>query len=239
MKLKLGKMTSKQLAQWMGISYSYFRQTKQKNLEKIESYCDFEPVYGGIFVKEIYDYEYDKCAPEDKKVFLLEINAANDGLSSVLGMSRKLQKENAYYAKLSNDSVQRRMRKMNPLFGVYPEGQKETQGKLGSRKWVYAIRLDQYNHYRVLTLEEQKIFRQIVKSVYGTDTEKVMEMMLLEEAFKQTDMSKEQYLIKKERFELDLFPDILRQFKLETGLTVSRIQAYKLNQQGLKLVSAF
>lgn len=239
MKLKLGKMSTQQLAQWMGISYSYFRQTKEKNLERLENFCDFEPVYGGVIIKEIYDYEYDKCAPQDKQVFLLEINEANDGLSSVAGMSRKLQKDNQYYARISNDAVQRRMGKMNVLFGLYPQGEKETAGKLGSRKWVYAIKIDDYNNYRVLTEEQQNVFRHIVKSVYGNETDKVMEMMLLEEAFKETNMSKQEYLMKRERFELDLFPDILRQFRMETGYTITRIQAYKLNQQGLKLVSAF
>jgi len=53
--------------------------------------------------------------------------------------------------------------------------------------------------------------------------------MLLEEAFKNSDMTKEEYLLRKERFSLSLFPDVLRQFKMETGFVLTRIQEYKLN----------
>ena len=52
-------------------------------------------------------------------------------------------------------------------------------------------------------------------------------------------MTKEEYLLKRERFGLDLFPQILKQFKKETGLIIVRVQEYKLNQQGLKFASAF
>ena len=55
MKLKLGKMTTKELAKWFGISYGSFRVTKENKLEELKLYCEFEEVYGGVDIKEIYD----------------------------------------------------------------------------------------------------------------------------------------------------------------------------------------
>lgn len=243
MKLKLGKMTTKQLAQWMNIGYGSFRNNKDRYLKRLSDFCQFEPIYGGVMITEIYDEEYDKCAPQDKQIFLKEIYEANEGLSSVAGVSRKVQFENEYYAKMDEGKIERKFRKVNKgLFGDFGKGQdkvKEAKGKCGSRKWVYAIKIDDYNHYRTLTKEQQDVFRHIVKSVYGNETEKIMESMLLEEAFKETDMSKEEYLLKRERFDLDLFPQMLKQFRKQTGLVITRVQNYKLNEQGLKLVSAF
>lgn len=54
-------------------------------------------------------------------------------------------------------------------------------------------------------------------------------MLLLDEAFKNSDMSKEEYLVRKERFGLDFWGSILKQFKKETGFQIVRVQEYKLN----------
>ena len=100
MKLKIGKMTSKELAQWINVSYGTYTHNIDKYLSIIEDYCDFEKVYGGIVVKEIYIEEYDKSLSlKDEKIYLKEIErciAEQDGLSTIAGMSRKLVKEGTF-----------------------------------------------------------------------------------------------------------------------------------------------
>lgn len=222
-------MSTKDLATWMNMNYSTFRNHKKQKLKILHKFCDFDEVYGGVFIKEIYEPVYHEDMPDDEKVFLEEIRVANEGLSTVSGMSRKLREFNDNYKLLSDSQVRRRMSKWNYLFGLYEGGNKQTMGEYGSRKYVYAIMLSPFNEYRNLTEEENKIFTHILKSILGNEVDKIKEMMLLEQAFKNSDMSKEEYFVKKERFNLDLFPHVLKQFKKETGFQLVRIQEYKLN----------
>lgn len=234
LKLHLGKMSTKEIAQWMHINYSTFRNNKEKKLQILSKFCDFETVYGGVMITKIYSDVYERQLLDDEKVFLHQIDVANEGLSSVAGMARKLRRDSNYYNKLSGSMVEKRMGKANrTMFGQYKDKDKMAQGDYGFRKWVYAIKIDDYNNYRSLTEEENNLLKHIVKSICGQEVQKIMESMLLEQAFKNSDMSKEEYLLKRERFDLDLFSDVLFQFKKETGLTVVRIQKYQLN--GIKL----
>ena len=93
MKLKLGKMKSQEVAAWLGISYNTYRNNIDKNLSKLEPFCEFEKVYGGIIVKEIIIEEYDKHLQfNDDKLYIAEIKRCieeQDGLSTVSGMARK------------------------------------------------------------------------------------------------------------------------------------------------------
>ena len=237
LKLKLGKMTTKQIADWMNVNYSTFRGQKEKRMKQLQKFCDYEIVYGGVIIKQIYRDEYSTDLPDDEKVFLNEVKESNEGLASVAGIVRKLQKNDQFYKALSERQVNRRMTKWNwSMFGKYNNGQKEAYGTHGSRKYVYAIKIDDYNNYRRVTEEEYDLFRHIVRSVCGKETDKIIESMLLDEAFKNSDMSKEEYLLRRERFDLDLFGQVYQQFKKETGLSLVRIQEYKLNGIMLKVV---
>lgn len=63
MELKLGKMTSKELAAWFGISYGSFRNKKTEKLKELTFYCSYELVYGGITISNIFIKEYLKPTP--------------------------------------------------------------------------------------------------------------------------------------------------------------------------------
>ena len=60
MELKLGKMTTKELAEWFGISYGTFRNSKQKRFEELKEFCFFEEVYGGVQINAIINPIYIK-----------------------------------------------------------------------------------------------------------------------------------------------------------------------------------
>lgn len=235
--LRCGKMSTKEIAQWMDVNYSTFRNNKKQKLDDLRRFCDFEQVYGGVNILQIYNPIYQKALSNDEKVFLKEIQNTGNGLSSVAGMSRKLIRYNSDYRTLTENSVEKRMGKVNKnLFGEYEKNSKQAFGRMGSRKYVYAIKISDFNKYRCLTDEETDIFKHILKSICGKQIDKIMESMLLDEAFKNSDMTKEEYLLKRERFDLDLFPHVLKQFKKETGKTVVRIQEYQVNGIELKRV---
>lgn len=235
--LRCGKMSTKEIAQWMDVNYSTFRNNKKQKLDDLRRFCDFEQVYGGVNILQIYNPIYQKALSNDEKVFLEEIQNTGNGLSSVAGMSRKLIRYNNNYRTLTENNVEKRMGKVNKnLFGEYEKNSKQAFGRMGSRKYVYAIKISDFNKYRYLTDEEMDVFKHILKSICGKQIDKIMESMLLDEAFKNSDMTKEEYLLKRERFDLDLFPHVLKQFKKETGKTVVRIQEYQVNGIELKRV---
>lgn len=235
--LRCGKMSTREIAQWMNVNYSTFRNNKKQKLDDLRRFCDFEQVYGGVNILQIYNPIYQKALSSDEKVFLEEIQNTGNGLSSVAGMSRKLIRYNSDYRTLTENNVEKRMGKVNKnLFGEYEKNSKQAFGRMGSRKYVYAIKINDFNKYRCLTDEEMDTFKHILKSICGKQIDKIMESILLDEAFKNSDMTKEEYLLKRERFDLDLFPHVLKQFKKETGKTVVRIQEYQVNGIELKRV---
>lgn len=64
MELKIGKNTTKELAQWFGISYDTFRHKKADKLKELLNYCQYEIVYGGVIISKIYIAEYIKPTPK-------------------------------------------------------------------------------------------------------------------------------------------------------------------------------
>lgn len=42
MKLKIGKMSSQQVAEWLGISYGSYKKNIDKYLKKVDMYANFE-----------------------------------------------------------------------------------------------------------------------------------------------------------------------------------------------------
>lgn len=63
MELKLGKMTTKELATWFGVSYDTFRHRKKEKIKELSFYCSYELVYGGVEIIDIYVSEYLKPTP--------------------------------------------------------------------------------------------------------------------------------------------------------------------------------
>lgn len=52
--LKLGKMTSKELAEWFGISYNTYSKKIASYKKQLENYARFKSCYGGVEVLEIF-----------------------------------------------------------------------------------------------------------------------------------------------------------------------------------------
>jgi hypothetical protein len=120
MDLKLGKMTSKEIAAWMGLSYNTYRNNINNYLERLEVYADFEKVYGGVIIKEIYVSVYNKnMSYENDKLFLKEVATSTDNLTSILGMRRKHQEK---FGDLSDSAIERQLTKSrDKLFGKIPK----------------------------------------------------------------------------------------------------------------------
>ena len=61
MELHKGKMTGVEIAEWLGISYNNtYRKNPKKYIARLEEYCIFEIIRGGVIIKEIFIKVYDK-----------------------------------------------------------------------------------------------------------------------------------------------------------------------------------
>ena len=70
-KLRLGKVTTKELANWFGISYGTFRNNKTQKLDELKLYCEYEEIYGGINITKILDTAHLEYTPASKKNYEL------------------------------------------------------------------------------------------------------------------------------------------------------------------------
>ena len=224
-------MTSEEIAKWMGITYGSFRKNPEKRLELLESHASFEKVYGGFIIKEIYVPVYDKTLnKKDDEKYLQEIRNCQDGLSTLSGMARKFKAYDEDYKNLTERQIKRRMTASGKrLFGETKD--LTAMGLAGSREYLWAIKLDNFNHYRLLTEEEEERFNNIISSLYATDPERIKKAALLEEKFLKSDMSKEEYITQKERENLCIFKDCIFQFKDETGFMIVHCTKHQLLQE--------
>ena len=60
MKLKEGKMSTRELSEWFGIAYSTYRKKSLSLLEELKYFCDYEKYYGGVEIKHVYISKYVK-----------------------------------------------------------------------------------------------------------------------------------------------------------------------------------
>lgn len=94
MKLRLGKMKSKEIAEWFRITPSTFFNNKAKRLEELQAYCKFEDIgKKGVNILEIYHDEYAGKVKYNMKKWFNELSEEEQKLSTV-DLANKFPKEN-------------------------------------------------------------------------------------------------------------------------------------------------
>lgn len=215
-------MRTEDLANWFGIKYGTFRKSSQKYYEKLEDYCEYEKIYGGVIIKEIYIEEYDKQLNiKDQTIYLDEIKECvthQDGLSTLSGMARKYTKQGLYN---SEHTAKRRLIKAGEdLFGITKD--LTSAGPAGTREYLWAIKIDDYNHYRLMTEAEEKRFDEIIIGCYSSEPEKIKKEKLLEDQLRNKEITTDEYFRMQDTLGLDTFKDCIFKFKEETGEMIVR-----------------
>lgn len=224
--LHLGKIKSAEVAEWLGVTYGTFRNTCDKQLKKLDGYCEYTKVWGGIEVTKIYCPVYKGELKVDMvKDILNEIT--EHPISTASGMARKFKNEcRPQYAQYDGDSLKNALTKAaRTSFGKI---QKQDAFKLadagvcGYRYGTWAIKLSQYNEYRELTDDEWQIFKDVVAEVCHKKPEKVIDMYELVEDLRHGDLTAEEFIEEHDKRSNDLFSACLREFADRTGLTLVR-----------------
>ena len=217
-KLKLGKMTGKEIAQWLGISYGTYANNPSKQLTKLNFYCTYEKVRGGAIIKEIYKDIYNKrynvlaCAAYAKEV-------KNNSLCSVSGVSEKYD--------ISRHTV---TEARNQLYGDKPiEIDPDAHGELGYRTLCWAIKLPGLNNYRYMTAEEVNKFNALISIVYKDVEPAILakKELILQYCIKH-NLSAATYQDIIESKNMNFFQDVILRFKDETGLMAVQINDHQI-----------
>lgn len=235
MQLQLGKMSTQDLIAWFGVSQGRFRNASSKFYEKLKDFCDYERVYGGIIVKEIYYDTFDKKMREkNNNISIKEVARCQkyqNGLSTISGMARRFTHEK--YFTSEGTAMRRLTETLLPLFGVAIES--FSQGTIGRRNYIWAIKLDDFNHYRLLTEEENGRFNKIIASCYMDQPEKIRQEMLLRDALRDKEITSDEYFEQLDRLGLDTFKDCIFKFRDETGFMIVRCTQYEIFKSYLDL----
>lgn len=219
--LYLGKMTSKEIAEWLGITYNTYKKNVKKHLEKLDGFCDFEQVRGGINVKEIYISIYDKNLSKKVDTCYLKEVKQNKGLATVSGVAEKY-----------GFSKWQVTKSRNKLFGEMPLNFEENiaKGMFGYRNMIWAIKLNGDNNYARLTQDEEELFNALIVRDYGqTDVEQIKQKELLLDYCVKHDLKAAVYKDLRQKSGLDFFAGVCQDFfRLTGGRRLVRVNEHEI-----------
>lgn len=211
MELKTGKMKSKELAQWFGVSYNTYTHKIPKYLEMLTWYCEFEKIYGGVVINKVHLSTFKKNFKERAiKIFMQEYYRTK-GLMSMTGISQTTEL-----------SIYEATKVRNELFGDKPLNVDPfNSGIIGNRERVWAIKLGE-NQYRYFTKEENELFDTLISKEYiGKMTpETVQKRELILKCCAEEGLSAAEYQNILTEQKLNFFNDVITKFKKLTGYQI-------------------
>lgn len=226
MKLKLGFMKSQEIAEWFGISYGTYRNSKKKKLEELSAFAEFEEVRGGLEIKNIFEDEYIKVSDKKKQFVedkLLEQWENQDGelINTGTNVAKSFLKEypDLGYKESSLVKIVRDTRMKN--FG---DGKKN--GLQGSCKmdWNKAVPIQGQKGMYVcmrLTPEEIEKKNKLLQKYYATKSpEEVERKMLIKDMYDSGYYTAEdtvEALFEADKLTQDTWEKFLLDFKAQIG----------------------
>lgn len=173
--LKLGKMTTKEIAEWFGIKINSFNHNKTNKLKELENFADFEVEYGGINIINIYEPIYFKRSSMAYQVIKDNFDQAwhKSGLDTAARVGSQIWIENPQIQDMISETTARqyacRIRK--EFYGlVYKQNSEGTKGTCHS-KWVAE---NNWDEAVLLSKEQEKQLKQTIKDIYANENEPLL-----------------------------------------------------------------
>lgn len=172
--LELRLYTSKELAEWFGISPASFYKYREKKLEELKAFADFEQVGNKqkkIKITYIYEPVYSKQGSANFNKIKDQVDKVWDasGLDTCKRVSEKIMEKNNYALAIKDSTVYNyTLKSRNILYGKPFDG---VGGTLGSCRYSW-VKEEEDGSLRELTSEEQEIKDKLIKKYYGDATEK-------------------------------------------------------------------
>jgi hypothetical protein len=202
-------------------------------------FANFEPVYGGVKILEIYEPVFDKSISKDSKFFFEEVERCSkeqNGLLSITGVARRAIKTDEHYKDSKLSTLRVRLSTVaKEQFGDYycplDAGSEDMScGPKGSRQRMWAIKVSDWNEYRDLTEEEEQIWLTLLElwNCSKTGDQVQMETVAYDQ-LKNKEISAELYCtIIDKLYGENFFHDVVQRFRIETGKTIVLISRYKI-----------
>ena len=170
-KLQEGIFNNKDLAEWFGCSSSYFSQVKDKKLEQLKAYADFELIGNKqkkIKINRVYEDQYHKKGSYAYQTIRDKFDQtwSDNGLDSCKRVCYQIM-ETTDLGVVQRTAYNYTLKTRNDLFGKpFQEG-----GKLGSCKYLWC-KQDEDGKLRFLTKEEEQIKSKMIKKYFGDAEQK-------------------------------------------------------------------
>lgn len=221
-----GNVSGQQIADWLGISHKTYRNNPNKQLAKLDPYCDFKRVWGGIIITKVYVKVYDKnLMVKVDKALLKEVHKKH-GIISMTGT----EEATGYSRHLLSKS-------RDNLFGKKPLNvDADACGLLGTRKYIWAIKLEGSNNYRALLPEEDSLFNSLIGVTYQhLDPNMIKERSLLLNYCAENNLSAQDYLDLLTAHGLNFFSNVVKKFKEVTALQLVHATNCDINPNNFDL----
>lgn len=217
MELKVGRMSSPDIAKWLLVSYNTYRKKSDMYLDVLRDYCDFEKVYGGVNITKVYCSTYNK--DQNKTLHLDIIKYLLESPTPITGINAMAQKLG--YSKYA-------VRKAcNYCFGG---GSRTIKGIVGSRKRIWAVKIEDLDNvryvYRELTPEEKQKLHEYASAHYNLLDEMSNAFDILDEAEDAAEVVQRLEAKKKEYYD-----EVLGKLSSELDGWVVRATIYKIGDR--------
>lgn len=174
MELHLGKMTTKEIAEWFNLSYGGFRNHKAEKLDELKTFADFDEIYGGIYIKTIYTPIYNKKESKIREVYKKGFEELRSPIDTVSNINNKIfEKYEKELTTLSSpqSGYHYAIEVRNANYGI----PFKDVGKLGRCYYLWCKvekRNDNELYFVQLSPEEEQKKKNLLKQFFGTDEEK-------------------------------------------------------------------
>lgn len=167
--LTIGKVSNQDLAEWFGATLNSITKKKKQWLKKLEDYCEFTPVYGGVEITKIYKSTYVKN--KNYQIVKDNFDATWDesGLDSCSRVADSIYAEHENEFTVTPTTVYDHTRQVrNEFYGSPMTGEK---GEKGVCSYVWCKR-NKDGRLVALSEEEELIKKELMKKYYATTDEK-------------------------------------------------------------------
>ena len=215
--LRLGKVTNKELAVWFNTTDTQISRKKNIFLKKLEEYCQFKPVWGGVEIIEIYRSIYIK----NKNYNIVKNNFdtawSKNKLDSCKRVAGQIYQENKEQLTIKESTVYQYTKEVrNELYGrpmCY-------HGVKGSCTYIWCKK-DDTGHLAFLSEKEEKIKKELLNKYFSTADEKVV---IVKNMVDKGEIKKEEaWITLDELLNLDhSYSSFMYEFKAKTGIQLIR-----------------
>ena len=216
--LKLGRVTNAELAEWFNATKNSIEKKKKTWLQILGDYCDFEPIYGGVYINKIHK----PCYVKNKNLQIVkeEFEEAWDesGLDSCKRVSEEIYNKRQEDFTVQESTVYVQTRQVRDEFYGKPMCE---HGSKGCCSYVWCKKDNQTGRLVFLSPEEETIKKELLKFYFADADEKtvlVNEMIMRGELNEADAWSYYSRIINMS----NNYPSFMSEFKRRTGIQLVR-----------------